>query len=281
MNLFLITAYCSFGHLHMWLWVSGSFPHARHTSHASLPALKRALHVHTPFMCIALNCHLCHCVSCLELIRCGGAALSIPFAASSLRSFLVIILSLASLRASLKSCLNFLSSPLMREILLLSFRHIVKASSHSASILCRHLEMFATRRVCCVSSHCLGSGPHAFLHFSLHCSCLSSTVPGHRYRLIARSLHWVNRMPPDQGGQQYLFASPSLVFPHRPGDCRSQRGTSLFPCISTFNCVMPVNITKCSLFKGEDTLDRANSVGRGRRLCSSLILDLTIPLLPL
>ena len=72
-------------------------------------------------------------------------------------------------------------------------------------------------------------------------------VPGHRYRLIARSLHWVNRMPPDQGGQQYLFASPSLVFPHRPGDCRSQRGTSLFPCISTFNCVMPVNITKCSL----------------------------------
>ena len=64
MNLFLITAYCSFGHLHMWLWVSGSFPHAGHTSHAILADLKRALHVHSPFMCIALNCHFCHCVSC-------------------------------------------------------------------------------------------------------------------------------------------------------------------------------------------------------------------------
>ena len=74
----------------------------------------------------------------------------------------MIILSLASLRASLKSCLNFLTSLLMREIFLLSFRHIVKASSHSASILCRHLEMFATR-------------PGALCVVPLSCSCLSST----------------------------------------------------------------------------------------------------------
>ena len=126
-------------------------------------------------------------------------------------------------------------------------------------------------------------------HFLPHLPPLSSSqqyVPGHRYRLKARSLHWVNRMPSDQGGQQYFFAPPSLVFPDRPGDCRSQRGTSLFPCISTFNSKSILRHAcrhnhMLSLFKGEDTPDRANSVDRGRRLCSSLILHLTIPLLPL
>ena len=106
MKISLITAYCFSWHLHMRSWVSGSFPHAGNTSHATLHALNEASHV--PLMCIVISCPRCHCVSCLDLNKCRDAAVSIPLDA--------IIPSLASLTASLKSRKNFLSSPLMRDI---------------------------------------------------------------------------------------------------------------------------------------------------------------------
>ena len=42
-------------------------------------------------------------------------------------------------------------------------------------------------------------------------------------------------MSSDHGGQEYFLASPSLVSPQSLGDCRGQRGTTLLPCISSFN----------------------------------------------
>ena len=47
-------------------------------------------------MCIALSCLLCHCVSCLDLIKYREAALSIPFACIFPKVFPVIILHLAN-----------------------------------------------------------------------------------------------------------------------------------------------------------------------------------------
>ena len=82
---------CFSSHLHMWSQVSGSIPHAGQTSHASLTALNKASHVQIPLMCIDLSCPRCHCVRCLDLNKRRDTALSVPFAASFLRSSRVII----------------------------------------------------------------------------------------------------------------------------------------------------------------------------------------------
>ena len=95
-------------------------------------------------------------------------------------------------------------------------------------------------------------------------------------------------MSSDQGGQQYFFASPFLVFPQSFGDYRGERGTHLLTSISSFNSKSILILHHAchsyqvlSLFKGEDASDRAASVYRGRRLGSSLVLHLAAPLLPL
>ena len=82
------------------------------------------------------------------------------------------------------------------------------------------------------------------------------------------------------------FASPPLVYPQRLGDGRGQRGTSLLPCVSCINskdilCRAYRHHRVLYLLKSEDVSDRVNSVYRDRRLGSSRILHLAVPLLPL
>ena len=174
----------------------------------------------------------------------------------------------------------------MREIFLVVFQ------AYRESILpLRLLPLQASRDVrnqtrCVVCRpNVLVRGPRFLPH--LPPSFLSQQyVPGHRFRLIARSLHWINRMPSDQGSQKCFFAPPSLVSYHIALVTAAVKGAQASfpaspPSTPKAYCVMPVDITKCSLFKGEDTPDRANSVDRSRRLCSPLILHLAIPLLPL
>ena len=106
----------------------------------------------------------------------------------------------------------------------------------------------------------------------------------HRDRLITRSLHWINRMSSDQGGRNYVLAKPSMS-PHKVlviAEVKEAQAPvpASPPSTPRAHCVTPAATIECSLFKGEDVSDRADSVYRGRRHGSSLVLHLAVPVLP-
>ena len=170
-------------------------------------------------------------MSSLDLNRCREAAWPIPFAASCLRSFRLIILSLASLEASLKSCLNFLYSPLNEGDGFDVFR------ADREGILPRRIHLSQASRDVRNQTKRVVRRPGALVHdpsFLPHIMSLvlpNTHTSWQRDRLITRYLHWINRMSSEQGGQQHAFVSPSRVTPQSFGDCRGQRGTSQLPCI--------------------------------------------------